>query len=224
MLRPGSSGACLADHWLTLPTRFFLIGGLTIWRSVDSARDVNSVNEVLDTREQQRRRCKRLYASVLRCALDDLSALERDAPIPDDDTDHPMTLDQRKKLYSDTLRFFLNPKPSICSLDVICDALEMDADRIRSRVREVLHLGGEIGTPGRRLLSKHEIEEILSSLAAGESSTRLGARYGMNPANIRKVRIRARRRKPTTVPAEALTTDERPALRFRKRHVQRLGL
>lgn len=144
--------------------------------------------------ENQSARCRALYQSVLRCALDDLNALLSDAPMPDDDKDHPMTLDQRKELFSDTLHFFLNPKPSICSLDTICDALEIDAERIRSRVREVLHLGGEIGVPGRRLLAKDEMAEILSCLAAGESSTRLAARYGMNPASIRKVRIRARKR------------------------------
>jgi len=144
--------------------------------------------------EDQDARCISFYASVLRCALDDLSALLFDAPIPDDDADHPMTFDQRKELFSDTLYFFLNPTPSICSLDTICDALEIDAERIRSRVREVLHLGGEIGTPGRRRLTPDEKAEILSHLAAGESSTRLAARYGMNPASIRKVRIRARRR------------------------------
>jgi hypothetical protein len=144
--------------------------------------------------EDQHARCRRFYSSVLRCALDDLSALLLDEPMPGDDKDHPMTLDQRKDLFSETVHFFLNPKPSICSLDDICDALEIGADRIRARVRHVLHLGGEIGTPARRLLAKDEIAEILSCLDAGESSTRLAARYGMNPASIRKVRIRARRR------------------------------
>ena len=144
--------------------------------------------------ENQNARCRALYHAVLRCALDDLGALLSDAPMPDDDRDHPMTLDQRKELFGETVHFFLNPKPSICSLDDICDALEIRAERIRSRVREVLDLGGEIGTPARRLLAQNEIEQILSCLDAGESSTRLAARYGMNPASIRKVRIRARRR------------------------------
>ena len=107
---------------------------------------------MLDPHEQQRLRCKQFYSSVLRCALDDLDALLVDAPMPGDDKDHPMTLEQRMELFGDTLHFFLNPKPSICSLDVICDALEIRAGRIRSRVREVLHYGGEIGMPARRLL------------------------------------------------------------------------
>ena len=45
-------------------------------------------------------------------------------------------------LRSDTLDFFLNPKPSICSLEVICEMLKCGPTGFRSRVREVLHLGG----------------------------------------------------------------------------------
>ncbi len=147
-----------------------------------------------DVDENQNERCRSLYHAVLRCALDDLRALLLDAPIPGDDNEHPMTLEKRKELFSATVHFFLNPKPSVCSLDTICDALERDADRIRSRVREALDLGGEIGAPSRRRLTKDEIEQILSGLAAGESSTRLGRRFGIDPATVRKVRIRDRKR------------------------------
>lgn len=66
----------------------------------------------------QEGRCRKPYAATLRCARDDLSALLSDAPIPNDDDEHPMTLEQRKELFSDTLHFFLNPQPSTCSLDV----------------------------------------------------------------------------------------------------------
>ena len=45
-------------------------------------------------------------------------------------------------------------------------------------MREALDLGGEIGAPSRRRLTKDEIEQILSGLAAGESSTRLGRGFG----------------------------------------------
>jgi hypothetical protein len=100
------------------------IGGFTIFDRVDRTRRVNSLDQVLDPREQQRLRCKRFYASVLRRALDDLSALLSDAPMTAGDDDRPIALDERMELFSDTLDFFLNPKPSICSLDVICDALE----------------------------------------------------------------------------------------------------
>ena len=84
---------------------------------------------------RRRRKPERALQVALSCSAhvrSTFAALLLDAPIPGDDNEHPMTLEKRKELFSATVHFFLNPKPSVCSLDTICDALERDADRIRS--------------------------------------------------------------------------------------------
>lgn len=147
----------------------------------------------MDEVEEQHGRCRRLQHAILKRAFDDLRDLLNHAAIQHGDEDRPLNREERAALLDETIDFFLGPGRSTCSLDALCDSLDLDAERIRARARRML--AGEVGSAlSRRRVTPGETAEILARLAAGESSTRLGARFGLNPATVRKVRIRARKR------------------------------
>ena len=155
----------------------------------------------MDEVEEQHGRCRRLQHAILKRAFDDLRDLLNHTPIQHGDEDRPLNRAERAALLNDTVDFFLGPCRSTCSLDALCDSLDLDAERIRARARQWV-IAGEVGSVlSRRRVTPSETAEILSRLAAGESSTRLGARFGLDPATVRKVRIRARKGSQVSGPA-----------------------
>jgi hypothetical protein len=147
----------------------------------------------MDDADEQALRCRRLQHAILKRALDDLRDLRNQTSIEHPDEDRPMNCRERAALLDETREFFLGRNRSAYSLDALCDSLDLNAERVRARARGML-----AGDPGselpRRRVTPDETAAILACLAAGESSTRLGARFGLDPATVRKVRIRARKR------------------------------
>lgn len=145
---------------------------------------------------------RHLYHAILVRALDDLNGLLCGMSVPGaiaDDPDSGAELareeieDERQAMLSETLDWFLDETPSPCSLDVVCDALGMDADEIRRLVQRLAH--GEIATKvRRRKLTRAQIVYILGALARGETTKALAREMGINVATVRKIRIRERAR------------------------------
>jgi hypothetical protein len=145
----------------------------------------------MDDADEQSFRCRRLQHAILKRAFDDLRDLRNHISIEHPDDDRPLNREERAALLDETREFFLGQDRSAYSLDALCDSLDLNAERIRARARRML--AGEPGSElPRRRVTPDETAEILARLAAGESSTRLGARFGIDPATVRKVRIRER--------------------------------
>ena len=122
-----------------------------------------------------------------------ISVFFNHAAIQHGDEDQPLNREERAALLDETIDFFLGPGRSTCSLDALCDSLDLDAERVprssasdagrRGWVRVVAPAGdtrrdrGDIGAAGRRRV-----------LDAIRRSVRLYS------ATVRKVRIRARKR------------------------------
>lgn len=74
----------------------------------------------------------------------------------------------------------------------MCAVLGLDTDRVRNQAWQICTKGFRIPIRRRRLGAETHAK-ILAGLARGETTTQLGQRFNINPATVRKVRIRARR-------------------------------
>jgi hypothetical protein len=86
--------------------------------------------------EEQNQRCRKLQHAILKRAFDDLRDLLNHTSIEHPDEDRPLNREERDALLDETREFFLGRDRSSCSLDALCDSLDLNAERIRvERVR-----------------------------------------------------------------------------------------
>ena len=143
--------------------------------------------------EQQLKRCARLWRALLQRSLADLSALLSGAPLPPDESGRPMTEAERHQLLGETLDWFLNPEPSPVSLEVVCDNLGLNAGDIRRRVRQLAHGDIQVATRRPKLTDAQRLY-VIDALARGQTTRQLAEDFHINPATVRKIRIRHRTR------------------------------
>ncbi len=161
----------------------------------------------------------RLYGAILKRALADLTALlSGNASIPGDtlvdpDSGRPMNEAERLRLLEQTLDWFINEDDdSPCSLNETCHVLGRDASKLRADARALAH--GLIPQPRlkRPKLTRAVRTYVLDSLSRGATTGELARELAINPATVRKIRIRhralaARGTKPHTA-APAITAPE----------------
>jgi hypothetical protein len=127
-----------------------------------------------------------LWRELFRRAWDDLNALLYGGELPG------VEEAERAELLAETLDWFLNPAPSPVCLDVVCSHLSLDADVERRKAHDLAHGRTRIKLRKSRL-TREQIEAIRIALDAGETTRQIGARFKIDPATVRKHRIKFRR-------------------------------
>jgi len=136
-------------------------------------------------------RQRKLFRGILLRALDDLNSLLNGYRLYDEN-DTPLTDVQRADLLSDTREWFETADPSVCSLEVVCEALGINPDVQREKARALIR--GTVHARTRRYrLSPAQLQDIRRSLSAGQSTRQICERLKIDQSTVRKARIRFRR-------------------------------
>jgi len=137
--------------------------------------------------ETDRQQARKLFRAILWRAFSDLNALVHGEELRDED-ETPWTYARRAEELADLRDWFLVPDPSVCSLEVCCEILNLDADAQRAQARQIL-AGRRVKTRRRRL-SIEQLQHVRASLAAGETTRTICERLKCDQSTIRKARIR----------------------------------
>lgn len=144
---------------------------------------------MIDEPAFERAQARKLFRAILWRAFADLNALVHGSQLRGEDQ-IPWSATQRAAELADLRDWFLVPDPSPCSLDVVCEMLDLNAQAQRAKARAII-AGRRAKT--RRRLGPLQLQDIRTSLAAGETTRQICSRLGVDQSTIRKVRIRFRR-------------------------------
>jgi len=139
--------------------------------------------------DHDRRALARLYFAILRDSLNDLDALL--AGKRRISGDEILTEEEARASLRELKDWFLRDVPARCSLDLVCEALRIDSEKVRQRVRNALKERCRARI-GRRRLSPEELAELRQLVLLPIRTPELAERFAVDGSTIRKIRIATR--------------------------------